>query len=373
MVFVSAFGWCVTPLAGQELALQRDYPGSGPYVCPAFAVPVEPSPEDRGRAGQLASDANQAMILGDLERVDALLARSADLDGTSADLAYRHARVLEDLGSIERAMIQFCRALDLNVESIGIVDAKERLDALAEDVRVRLPEAAHEAFVLGLTQADDSLFVDAIESFSDAMDAAPEWATPVYNRAILYEHMGLIQQGLADFRRYLTYLTVDPDAADAMAVAERIGVLEGVASVVTPSPGGAFVLGLVPGMGHYYTGRPRGGTLTLGLAVGAATAGFLFKNITVVCLDASPSLQTCPPELIVGEVTEKPYVAYGLGIAAAITVIGAIDALRQAKRRRAEAEAIAVPQSRTGPQLGLPTVSFRGSRIDLNLLRVTFR
>lgn len=373
MVCVSAFAGCLTPLVGQEIALQRDYPGSGPYACPVFVVPVEPSPEDRARAGQLASDANQAMILGDLERVDALLARSADLDGTSADLAYRHARVLQDLGSIERAMIQFCRALDLDVESIGIVDAKDRLDALAEDVRVRLPEAAHEAFIQGLTQADDSLFTEAIESFTEAMEAAPEWATPLYNRAILYEHIGRIRQGLADFRNYLTYITVDPDAAAAMEVAERIGVLEGVASVVTPSPSGAFALGMVPGMGHYYTGRPVGGTVILSLAVGVAAVAILSKDITTLCVNEVPPGEVCPPELIVGEITDKPFLLPGLGIAAAVTLIGAIDALLKARGRRAEAEAIGAPQPATGPQIGLPTVTTRGNRVELNLLRIIFR
>ena len=372
-VFLSAFAWSVAPLAGQELSLQRDYPGSGPYECPAFVVPVEPSPDDRARAAQLASDANQAMILGDLARVDELLGRSADLDGTSADLAYRHARVLEDLGAVEDAMTEFCRALDLDVESIGVMDVRERIVALEQQLITRIPEDARDFFQDGLAQADDSLFTDAIESFTDAIEAAPEWETPVYNRGIIYEHLGRVRESLSDFRSYLTYFAVDPEAEAAMAVSERIGLLEGVASVVTPSPSGAFVLGMVPGMGHYYTGRPVGGTITLGVAVAAVAAGFMYTNITVVCLDANPSLETCPSELIVDEVTEKPYVVYGLGIAAAVTIYGAIDALRQAKRRRSEAEVLSVTPPPTGPQLGLPTVSTRGSRIDLNLVRVIFR
>ena len=69
MVFVSGF----KPLAGQELELIRVYPGSGPYECVAPASPVLPTPDDRARAGQLASDANQAMVLGEMDQVQALL------------------------------------------------------------------------------------------------------------------------------------------------------------------------------------------------------------------------------------------------------------------------------------------------------------
>jgi hypothetical protein len=47
----------------------------------------EPGPDERAQAGQLASEANQAMILGDFERVATLLQRASALNPTSADLA----------------------------------------------------------------------------------------------------------------------------------------------------------------------------------------------------------------------------------------------------------------------------------------------
>ena len=136
--FLSMFACGITPAAGQELPLQRDYPGSGPYVCPAPIAPVEPSSEERARAGQLASDANQAMILGDLERAEVLLGQAADLDPSSADFAYRRARVLEDVGQIDNAMLEFCRTLSLDVESIGVTDTQFRIDALYATVRMEL-------------------------------------------------------------------------------------------------------------------------------------------------------------------------------------------------------------------------------------------
>lgn len=372
-VFLSALAWWGVPLAGQELDLQRDYPGSGPFTCPAPIAPRLPDRDERARAAQLATDATQAMILGNLERVEILLSRALTLDGTSADLAYRHARVLEDISFIDEAMNEYCRAIDLGVASIGVFDVQGRIDVLEAQIRTRLPEDAQDFFRAGLAEADDSLYTDALQSFTGAMEAAPEWETPVFNRAVIYDRLGRFREGLADFRTYLTFLNVDPETASAIAVSQRIGLLEGAASVVTPSPSGALVLGIVPGMGHYYNGRAVKGTITFGLAASAVATGFLFKNITVLCLDLTPSLETCPPDLIVDEVTETPYAVYGLVVAAAITIYGAIDAMRQAKRRRSEAEAISMADPRTGPQLGLPTVSFRGSRIDLNLVRVIFR
>jgi len=313
------------------------------------------------------------MILGDFERVAALLAQATELDHQSADLAYRRASILEDLDDIDGAMREFCRSVALGVESVGIFDADLRLDSLSELVRLRIPEVAQEWFREGLIQTDDSLYTEAIASFTGAIDEAPEWAIPLYNRAIVYEHVGLVQEGLADFRTYLTYLTVDPETAYAIIVSERIGLLEGAASVVPPSPVGALVLGVVPGMGHYYTARPKAGTLTLAAAGGAVVAGFMFKNITTVCLTDVPEGQPCPPDLVVDELTERPYKLYGIVIGVAVTIAGAVEAMLKAKRRRTTAEAIATPPDVTGPQIGLPTVSVRGLRVDFNLFRVTFR
>ena len=223
--------------------LKREYPGSGPYVCPVPAAPADPSPDERARAGQLASDANQAMILGDLERVDVLLGQAADLDPTSADLAYRRALVQQDLNRIEQAMREYCRAIDLGVESLGVLDTRDRIDALHEQMRARLPLAAQQAFAQGLIEADDTLWVEAEESFSTAIELAPQWADPLYNRAMIREYTGDLQGALVDFRSYLA-VVADPEDADAIAISQRIGALEGAASVVAQPP---------PGISHHRT------------------------------------------------------------------------------------------------------------------------
>ena len=361
-----------TPLTGQELPLQRDYPGSGRYECPAPVIPADPIPGDSARAGQLASGANQAMIVGDLERAETLLAQAVELDPTSPDLAYRHASVLEDVGDPAAAMLEYCRAISIGVEQIGVFDSRDRIDTLHRALGEQLPEEARQAFLLGLTEADSSRYATALSAFTVAVDVAPEWGAPVYNRALVYEQLGFVQESLDDYRTYLNLSTSDIDPV-LVIVSERIGLLEGIASVGTPSPTGALAVGMVPGMGHYYTGRPVSGTLTLIAAGASVAAGLLVKEITTLCLDEVPAGALCPDDQIVDELTNRPYALYGMGLAAAITVIGAIEASLKARSRRAEAEAIMGPRPPIGPSLGLPTVSTDGRRVDLNLVRVLFR
>lgn len=378
-LYLSAFAWLCTPLAGQEeLPLLRDYPGSGRYQCPApDSIPAPPE-EDLQRAAQVASDATQAMALGEFERSQELLGQATELDPTSADYAYRHARALEEVGDADHALEEYCRALDLNVEDLGVFDARDRIDALYDEVRERIPVEAREAFIQGLGYADAFAFERAVESFSAAIASAPDWGAPIYNRGVVYERLGQIQQSLADYRRYLELAPTDIDPL-LVVVSERIGELQGLTAGETPNPAGALALGLVPGMGHYYSGRPIGGTVTLVTAGGALAAGLLFKKVTTRCLDGAPSGGVCPADLVVSETTERPYLWYGIGTAAAVTIGGAIEALVDARRRRAEAERImgSVTDSGEGrddgPVLELPSVSTSGSRVDLNLLTLRFR
>lgn len=370
-VFAVALAGGVQSLVGQELELIRVYPGSGPYECVAPALPAPPSPDERARAGQLASDANQAMVLGEMSQVQTLLQEAVRLDPSSADLAYRHARVLEDLDRPEPAMAEYCRALDLDVEALGVVDARERLTGLSDALRNRIPGAAREAFSNGLLQADDSLFLDAEASFSAAIEIAPGWPEPVYNRAVVNERAGLTPQALRDFRNYLELVAQDEN--QTIRVSERIGELEGMASVATPNPAGALALGLVPGMGHFYTSRPLAGAVALSTAGLALAAGISVKQVTTVCLtDVAPGTP-CPASDIVDELSRRPLLWIGVGLAAAVTAASAIDAYLGAKGRREAFTAITEPNDNVTLEAGLPRVSADGSRLSMSVVRLRFR
>jgi tetratricopeptide (TPR) repeat protein len=356
----------VSPLAAQVLPLARDYPGDGPFECPSFPAPAAPDEDERARGAQLESEARQATIIGDLQRAEELLTRAVEVDPASGDLAYQHARALESLNRPEEAILEFCRALSLGTEE----DARERLDSLYEMVRERIPARARRAFAAGLDQADAEFYEGALESFTVAIESAPDWPPPIYNRGVIYERLGRVGESLADYRRYLELVPSQVDA-QVMDVSQRIGLLEG--SATAPSPAGAFVLGFLPGMGHYYSGNPIRGTVFLALAGSATVAGVLVKNVTVVCVNDVGPGQDCPAPLVHDEITERPLLMPAVGVAAAITLIGAIDALLKARGRRAEVERLASPGSEGGVRLRAPSVSSASGRLDVNLLRVTFR
>jgi len=377
----AAFLWVLScgpaQLAAQELALERDYPGLGPFECPTPAAYAAPAPEDQAQAGQLASDAIQAVILGELLRAQDLLARANDLDPSSAELAYRYARVLEDLAAREQALAQYCRAIDLGAQDSGILDARARIDAIYQAVRDQITPAARQAFADGVTLADGAFYQLSVDAFTLAIDEIPTWGVAIYNRAVVLEAMGRISESLTDYRRYLdiTPTEIDPVVA---RVTERIGLLEGLVVQPTPSPGGALALGVVfPGMGQYYSGRSIGGTIVLAAAGTAVATGFMFKEVTIRCLNPPVGGGSCPPGEVVDETTSRPYLIPALGAAVAVTVVGAVEAFLRARGRRSDAEAASADLQAAGgdpgPRLTGPSVGTRGGRVDLSFFSVRFR
>ncbi|HKK92072.1 MAG TPA: tetratricopeptide repeat protein [Longimicrobiales bacterium] len=352
----------------QELSLKRDFPGSGPFVCPAVTIPEAPPAEERLQATQLASSADQALVQGDLTRAASLLERATELDPSSAELAYRRGRVLEDLGDRPGAIDAYCRVVAAGSTDYTATDAEARLQALADERWAGISDEAARAFRVGVSSADLGRFSDAARSFGDALAEAPEWADAVFNRAIMFDRMGRGEEALADLRRYLE---LDPDAEDAVAVSVRIGQLEG-ASSVAPSPGTALVLGLlVPGMGQFYSGRDVGGVTFLSLAGGALAAGFLIKDVEVECLSVVGPGQDCPAGEVYRENVDRPYLGAALAAAGGVAVIGAIEAF--IKARRGGPALRSTPSPSPGElRLAWPSVSQSGVRVDFNFVRVTF-
>jgi len=360
------------PAAGQTLPLERNYPGTGPFECPAPLAPVAPSDDQRERASQLTSDALEASILGDLEGARTLLDQASEADPTSPEVAYRHARALEDLEFRSEAILEYCRALSLGAVDAGIADSRDRLDALYDIVRERITDRARNAFVSGLSQADAGFLEQAASSFSEAIDEVPDWAEAVYNRAVVLERLGRVRESLADYHRYLQLTPSDIDPVVA-AVTERIGMLEGSVAAPTPSPGATLALGIVPGMGQYYSGRGITGTIVLGAVAGAIAAGVMVKKVTVRCYNIPPAGVDCPPNEIQGEDTERPYLVPAIGVAAGLTIVGALEAFIKARGRRAEQAEAVQSLADTGVRVTGPTVAMRGNRVDFSVVGLRFR
>ncbi len=215
--------WIASPLAAQELPLKREAPGVGPYACPAVPLGDPPNEEEAAQARQLASTAAQSLILGDLERARALLDRATELDPSSAELAYRHARVLEEMGEREAAVSEFCRVLAVNPEAEGVDDARTRLETLAGSNEAPYPPSAVAEFEKAVQWAQAGFLQSALTSFGSVLQQAPTWAEAVYDRAIVASRLGRTTDAVRDLRRYLE---LRPGAPDAIAVSQRIGELQ---------------------------------------------------------------------------------------------------------------------------------------------------
>lgn len=138
-------------------------------------------------------------------------------------------------------------------------------------------------------------------------------------------------------------------------------------------PGQAAILGvLLPGLGQIYTGRPAVGVLVLGVAGTALGVGMLHESVSVRCLTI-PVNNTCPPDDVLSEEAERPYLKAGLGIAAAATLVGAIDAYFGARRANARAAAErATPTGRVGLRFEPPAVHATPGELRLALIRARF-
>jgi len=355
---------CLTPLSAQELSLKRHVPGTDTISCPSIRVPARPGAEEQAEASRLASSADQALILGDAARAREFLARATELDPSSAELAYRYGRILEDLHETDQAIEQFCRALALGSRQEGIGDARPRLEALARARDPAVPQEASRAFLNGLLQADLRQFSAAAQSFATAVRVAPNWADAWYNRGLMRSRVGDAAGAVADLQEYLS---LRPGAEDAILVSRHIGQLQ--APVQVQSPATTLTLGLLlPGMGQFYSGRALGGFTVMALAGGAAAAGFLIEEVTVECVGSVPSGGICPPERIIGETSGRPYVVHGLAAAGVVTVAGAIEAYLKARGGGGGSAGT----GRLSGRVSGPSFEARGSRLTLSILSFGF-
>lgn len=357
------------PAGSQELPLKRELPGAASLQCPAPADPTgEPSAEEREQANRLGSDASQALILGDIERARDLLQRAVQLDPHSPELAFRYGLALENLDDARGALVQYCRALDLDSDWSDADGARERLDALAQDAASSIPPAAAARFREGVALAVAGRLEVALEAFRDAASAAPAWPDPVYNQGVALLRLGRRNEAADALSQYLEMSPLGPDA---LVVSQRLGQLQ--ASGAGPSPAAALTLGLlVPGMGQFSSGRPVAGLAVLALAAGAAAAGWLIEDVQVRCLTTVPSDGSCPDEFVQGTTTDRPYLVAGLAAGGAIMLAGAVEAWIHARGRgRSERAGLASLDLGVARVSAFAVVS-RGGSVDIDWVRLRF-
>jgi hypothetical protein len=197
----------------------------------------------------------------------------------------------------------------------------------------------------------------------------------VYNRAIILEQLGRIPESVAEFRRYLQLTPSEVDST-VVDVSARIGMLEGVLAAPTPSPGSALALGvLFPGMGQYYSGRNRAGTVVLGVAAAAIVAGIVVKEVTIQCTAPVGPGEDCPPGMVHAETTRRPILGPALIGTGVVAIGAAVEAYVRARRARNEqAEALGATSASTrGARIVGPSITASRGRVDLSFLQLRFR
>lgn len=356
----------VLPLAAQELPLRQAVENGQAEPCPSTpGVVLDPGPEARAQAVELASTADQSVVLGDLERAATLLERATELDPFSAELAYRRGRVLEDLGQTQAATSSYCRVLDTGGAEVTLEDARDRIESLNRP-ETAVSDAIRAAAAQAVATAETGNLAEALDAFDAVVRDAPSWADGAYNRGVTLDRMGRSSEAMLAFGRYLE---LEPAAPDAVAVSRRIGQLEALLASLrdTPSPYTALALGaLVPGMGQFYSGRARSGLLVVALTAGTLAGGYFITEVNVRCQIPVEPGASCPPESVASRSNERPHMWSAVGVAAAVALFGATEAFINARLRR-------LGQGPYAERISGPSITARGSGVDLNLLSLRFR
>lgn len=318
----------VADAAAQDLPLKREVsPVTTPGVCPAIgAAPVQPDDPEAEEAARLADDASRAAILGDQQGARELLEEAARLHPGSGSIAFQLARTLRELDEETEALPWLCRSLTWDPDGVDAEAARSLMGELLPGSGAPVTRLALDAFRDGLSAYDDDRFEAAVREFSRALVENPDWAQAHYNRGVSSLQAGRTGAALSDLE---DYLALAPRAQDRARVQARVEELALAGPQYRAST--AFFSGLVvPGMGQFYTGRPGLGSLILAGAGGAAAAGFFYREVEVQCR-AVPTNGVCAPEDVAGEEERRPYLAAGLGSAAALTFLGAVHAWRRAR------------------------------------------
>ncbi|MGH7445471.1 MAG: hypothetical protein ACREKM_11365 [Longimicrobiales bacterium] len=360
-------GLSATGTAAQQLELKRELPAIAWSGCPALTAIVDvPDDAARAEAEQLVVAATEASILGDNTTALERLGRAAALDGTSAAIAYRHARTLEELQRTDAAVGEYCRYLGLP-GATDSAEARQRLATLTRPEGFVVPRAAATAYEDGLRSYDEGRLEQADTAFGVAADAMPTWSAAIYNRALVRLELGLRQPAIEDLRRYLE---LSPGAPDFGVVLDRLGALQEAAP---RNPAGVLAVGLLlPGLGHFTTGRPAVGALVMGAAGSAIAAGLLIERSEVQCL-SPPVDGRCPPGQVLRENVERPFLIPGLIAAAVVGIGGAIHAYRGVRNRNEEALLrVGGQNGRGGAALVRPAVRVGTDGMRVDILRLRF-
>lgn len=273
---------------------------------------------DNAEARRLASAGQEAALVGDRTAARSAFMRAAALNPGDERIAYDAARAHEELADTANAVAEYCRYLSLSPEGREASDVRARLPRLVGREAAANSERAFTSFREGLRLYDGTRYEPAADAFGDAIRRAKSAPEALFNRGLARAAAGQRSDAVKDFE---AYLIANPSAEDRTTVARAIDVLRRPVY----SSSSAFVRGLLPGFGQFYTGRPGRGVFVLALAAGAGGAAFYQKTETKMIEYIDPNGVPVPyPETT----KKRPYLIPGMATAAVLTLGAAIEASR---------------------------------------------
>jgi tetratricopeptide (TPR) repeat protein len=305
-----------TPLLAQDLPLKRALPAATIVACPAFNAPPTPVQAQIDEANRLATLGDEAALEGDHKSARDLFQQAAQINQVDASLGYRLAREDEAMQERGPAIREYCRYLFLSPNANDVNQIRDKLAALLPSSELSRGTTMVERFRAGVQSYDQSDWSGAAQAFSNVVDAAPGFGPGFYDLALSRAHAHHQTGAIRDFDEYLQ---LTPNASDREAVRQReIELRHELPSATT-----AFWIGLIPGGGQYYTRQIFLGVVVTGAAGGAIAWGAqsqtVTKTATFTDANGHPYSETYPA-------TEHKYLAAGIGAAAGVTLLGAIQA-----------------------------------------------
>ncbi len=267
---------------------------------------------------------------GDPRGAGAAFARASALDPTDDRIAYAFARALEEGNDSTAAVREYCRALRRSPDSRDAPDLRARIERLIPRRAVVALLGARERFNAGVVAFNAQRFEDARRAFNAAALALPAAGEAPFNRA-----MTQLQSGdrSAARRDLITYLSLVPDASDRVLVQQSINAL----GPPHYRAGAAFTIGLIPGMGQFYTRRPARGLVVLALVGGAAYAALHTSTRSVTVAYGVPNgVPNGVPAPYTEIASERPYATAAIAAGAGIMLAAALEAAWFAKRGPAQ-------------------------------------
>ena len=321
---------------GSAAAAQRTAPseplrqGAPPVAtraaCATPFAPRTPTAEQQRRAQDLAQRGQQAALLGDRAAARDQLRQAAELDPTNIDLAYQLARAEESAGSEAEAARAYCRFIALAPDSPEATESRARLAQLMLATRQVDSLRAASAFARGVAAYERGEVDSAEAAFSAALAVAPDWPAAYYDRGVVRNTMGRRADAASDFQQALR---LEPDAAGRDELSARVAGLQRPPL----SSGSALALGIFPGGGQFYAGRPWRGALTLlGAGLGIACGMSEHVGTETIQQTATDPFGNPYTYTTTRPVSEHPCRVPGFSAAGLVTLVSAIDAWRYVHR-----------------------------------------